>query len=330
MTLSLTQSEPGRGARLWQAVKDRPALVIVLIGILAYAVYDPRFVTGRNLSNIGAQASFMLTLALAQTVVLIGRGFDLSMGNAVSLISVAIALVMTGVWGPGWEGAGAVVLGTITALILGAVIGGVTGVFSGWFGANSFIISLGVMNVCYGIASVISGGRPVFNLPMAFVSTFNSTKIIGLPVSIWIAALAAVVIHVLLSRTVYGRQLYLVGANPRAALVAGINTRKVLALSFVIGGLLVALSALLLTARTGTGEPNLGASLLMQAIAAAVIGGVSLTGGKGGVGQALFGTLTIATLSNILNLMQVSGYLQQIVIGAVIILAIWLERMRRS
>lgn len=317
-------------ARLLRIVRSYPALFIVLAGVAIFATLDERFLTLRNIANIGNQTSFMLMLALAQTIVLIGRGFDLSMGNAVSLISVATALAMTGAVGPGWVGGGAVFLGILTALAIGLAIGAVIGLFAGLIGANSFIISLGMMSVCYGMASVISGGRPVFNVPLEFVTLFNSGSVLFIPAPIFISAVICLALHFLLAKTVYGRLLYLVGANPRAVYVAGHNTKRIVAWSFVIAGVLVALSALLLTARTGTGEPNLGANLLLQAIASAVIGGVSLSGGRGTVWQALFGTLTITVLSNILNLMQVSGYIQSIVLGVIIILALWLERLRHA
>lgn len=324
----LVQTLPGAVPRLLGMIRKNPAQIIVLMGIVLFALVDERFLTMRNLANIGSQASFILILALAQTVVLIGRGFDLSMGNAVSLISVAMAMVMTGMVGAGWTGGGAVVLGIATSLAIGLTVGMLIGFFSGMLGANSFIISLGMMNVCYGIAAVISGGRPVFNVPLEFVGLFNSGSVLFLPAPIVIAAVICLAVHLLLTKTVYGRLLYLAGSNPQAVRVAGHDTRRILAWSFVIAGALVAISAMLLTARTGTGEPNLGANLLLQAIASAVIGGVSLSGGRGTVWQAIFGTLIIAVLSNALNLMQVSGYVQQITLGAVIIFALWLERIR--
>lgn len=317
-------------ARLWAVIKRNPALFIVLAVAVVFSFLDERFLSLRNIENIGNQASYLLILALAQTIVLLGRGFDLSMGNTVSLISVAIALVMTSQSGGDGAAASVTVQGVLVALLIGTGVGALIGAASGLLGANSFIISLGAMNICYGIAATISGGRPVFNVPAQFIETFNSGSILLVPVPIFVGALASVALHVLLSRTVYGRLLYLVGSNPRAVHVAGHDPRRIIALSFVIAGALVALSALLLTARTGTGEPNLGANLLLQAIASAVIGGVSLSGGKGTVLSALFGALTITVLSNILNLMGVSGYIQSIVLGAVIILALWLERSSKS
>lgn len=310
--------------------KRSPALFVVLGLAVVFAFFDDRFLSLRNIENIGNQASYLLILALAQTIILLGRGFDLSMGNTVSLISVAIALVMTGSWAGDFTLIGVTLQGTVVALLIGIGVGALIGMASGLLGASSFIVSLGVMSICYGIAATISGGRPVFNVPLQFIETFNSRTVLFVPVPIFVGTMACVVLHVLLSRTVYGRLLYLVGANPRAVYLAGHDPRRIIALSFVIAGALVALSALLLTARTGTGEPNLGAGLLLQAIASAVIGGVSLGGGKGTVLQALFGTLTITVLSNILNLVGVSGYIQSIVLGVVIILALWLERSSKN
>lgn len=323
-----TSIRNGHAARILTVCSEYPAIILAAIAIAVFGLFDDRFLTIRNIQNVANQSSYLLILALAQTVVLLGRGFDLSMGSAVSLISVAVALATTGQFAAGVGGAVAVAIALLVALSIGVFIGGVLGLLSGVLGANSFIISLGMMNVCIGLASIISGGRPVFNVPTAVIASFNTGTMLWLPAPLVISVLVCLALHLMLSKTVYGRLLYLVGSNPKAVHVAGHNPRTIIAWSFVIAGALVALSALLLTARTGTGEPNLGANLLLQAIAAAVIGGVSLAGGKGSVWQAVFGALTITVFSNVLNLMQVSGYIQSIALGAIIIGALWLERSR--
>jgi ribose transport system permease protein len=302
--------------------------IFILVVFAFFVSLEPGIASGRNLVNIISQSTYLIIFALAQTVILVPHGFDLSLGNAVSFTSVATALVLTSGFGLGLSGAEVIILGIAVGLACGLAVGFFNGIFSSYFGIGSFIVTLGSMNICYGLAASISGGRPVFNVPDAFTTFFYGGKIFGVPAPVLITIIVAALVHVVLSRTVFGRALYLIGCNPRAVEVAGLPRKRFYALAFCLSGALVAIGALMLTARTGTGEPNLGGSLLLQAIAAAVIGGVSLSGGRGGVFHAVFGALFITVLSNGLNFLQISGYLQQITLGVVIIVAIALDRSR--
>lgn len=303
-----------------------PLLILAMFGL--FAVLEPRIASPRNLVNITSQSTYLIVFALAQTVVLVPRGFDLSLGNAVSFTSVATALVLTSSFAAGLPGFAIVLLGLLTGIVCGTAVGLFNGFFASVLGIRSFIVTLGAMNICYGLSATISGGRPVFNVPEAFTTFFYSGTFAGIPAPILWTAVVAIAVHVILSNTVFGRTLYLMGCNPRAVEVAGLPRRKYFAIAFVLSGALVAIGALMLTARTGTGEPNLGGNLLLQAIAAAVMGGVSLSGGRGGVFHAVTGALFITVLSNGLNFLQISGYLQQIILGLVIILAIALDKSR--
>jgi ribose transport system permease protein len=181
------------------------------------------------------------------------------------------------------------------------------------------------------LATTISGGRPVFNVPDAFTGPlYDGTFIPGVPVPVTLAILVAVFLYLLLDHTVFGRALYLIGNNPRAANLAGIPGRRYLFLAYVTCSLLAAFGSLMLTARTGSGEPNLGGSLMLESIAAAVIGGVSLQGGVGGIIPAVLGSIFVTLLSNAMDLLEVGGYVQQILLGCVIIAAIFLDRIRAT
>ncbi|TCT09889.1 ribose transport system permease protein [Tepidamorphus gemmatus] len=302
------------------------ALVVMVFG---FSLVEPRVLSTGNLVNIAIQASYLAIFATAQMVVILTRGFDLSLGTAVSAVSVTSALVMTGMAGPAGEGlAQALILG----ILMGLAIGVGTGLFNGfavaWLRVNPFVATLGSLNICLGIATMASDGRPVFNVPDAFSRLVYSGTVAGIPVPILLAGLVLLVTWFILNYTVFGRALYILGGNPRAATVAGIPSRRYLLLAYVMCSVIAALGALMLTGRTGSGEPNLGGNLTLESIAAAVIGGVSLRGGLGGVHSCILGALFITALSNGMNLMRIDGYIQMIVLGCVVILAIFLDRLR--
>ena len=310
-----------------------PALIVVML--LGFSLYVPRILFPRNLMNLIVQTSYLAVFATAQTLVLVTRGFDLSLGASVSMVSVIAALVMVTVaGGVGEPVVYAVVLGVIAALAAGALVGLFNGAVSAGFAVNPFIITLGSLNICYGIASTISGGRPVFNVPTVFSSVFYDGRVLNIPAPILIAGGACLGAHLLLDRTVLGRSLYLIGGNPRAAAVAGIPVKRRLVFAYVLASTLSALGSLLLTARTGSGEPALGGNLLLQSIAAAVIGGVSLRGGVRTVRHAILGALFITILSNGMNLSRVGGYVQEIALGVCVVIAVFLDvllsRRRRA
>lgn len=303
--------------------------VALVVMVLAFSFVEPRVLSTGNLINIAIQSSYLVIFATAQMVVILTRGFDLSLGTAVSAVSVTSALVMTGMVGPEGQGlAQALILG----ILMGLAIGVGTGLFNGfavaWLRVNPFVATLGSLNICLGIATMASDGRPVFNVPNEFSRLVYSGTVLNIPVPIVLAGVVLLVTWFILNYTVFGRALYILGGNPRAATVAGIPSRRYLLLAYVMCSVIAAIGALMLTGRTGSGEPNLGGNLTLESIAAAVIGGVSLRGGLGGVQSCILGALFITALSNGMNLMRVDGYIQMIVLGCVVILAIFLDRLR--
>ena len=291
-----------------------------------FALIEPRIVSPGNVLNLLHQASYLFVLTVAQTLVILTRGFDLSLGTTVSAVSVASALVLTrfGDDPGGWV----LALGVVAGLGMGLVVGLFNGLLVAVIGVNPFIATLASLNICLGLATTISGGKPVFGVPDGFSALFYDGTVLGARVNLLIAAAVLVLAWFVLTRTVFGRAIYLIGSNPRAALVAGLPARFYLAGAYVTCSLLAALGALMLTARTGSGEPNLGGSLMLQSIAAAVIGGTSLRGGTGGVAAAVLGTFFVTMLSNGMNLLRISGYVQMIALGVVVILATALDFLR--
>ena len=327
------QALPVRAARpALRAILVRVLMPVVLVAmVIGFALAEPLVLSRANLLNILSQASYLAIFATAQMVVILTRGFDLSLGMCVSSVSVLTALVMTSGFA---TAAGMVYPGIALAMLAGIGFGALVGLFNGVCVAvlrvNPFIATLGSLNICYGIASTISGGRPVFNVPREFSDLVYSGALLGIPAPIWIAAAVLVAIYALLTRTILGRSFFLIGSNPRAAYVAGLPSRRYLTSAYIVCGVLAALGAMLLTARTGSGEPNLGGNLTLESIAAAVIGGVSLRGGVGGVPAALLGAVFVTILSNGMNLTEVDGYVQMIVLGCVIIAAVFVDRVRSS
>jgi ribose transport system permease protein len=326
---SASDSTRHRQATRWGFALLLPLLIIAME--LAVSLVEPRVLSLRNIINILVQSSYLLLFASAQMVVILTGGFDLSLGMAVSVISVATALATTGLAAAGAPAWLILVVGLAVGLGVGLLVGIFNGFFVSWVGINPFVVTLGSLNICYGLATTISGGRPVFNVPDAFtLPLYEGTFIPGVPIPVTLAIVVAVFLYFLLDRTVFGRALYLIGNNPRAAHLAGLPSKRYLFLAYVTCSLLAAFGSLMLTARTGSGEPNLGGSLMLESIAAAVIGGVSLQGGVGGIIPAILGSIFVTMLSNAMDLLEVGGYVQQILLGCVIIAAIFLDRVRTT
>jgi ribose transport system permease protein len=309
----LSPKEVLRAARLPIAI----VVVLILFGLV-----EPRVLSLGNFRNIALQASYLAIFAMAQTMVLLTRGFDLSLGYTVSLVSVAASMAMVAMGG----GDASILYGVGAAVLIAGAIGLANGVLIAGIGINPLVTTLGMANMVLAFASTISGGFPVTGLPKGLTAEFAQGAPLSIPMPIWIAALVFVLLFLVLKATRFGRSLYIIGANPRAAVAAGIRTVPVLVLAYTLCALLAALGALLLTARTGSGEPNLGGNLTLEAIAAAVVGGVRLSGGEGGVGAAVLGALFVTVLSNGMNLVQIDGYLQQICLGVIIIVSLIVNR----
>lgn len=328
-TVDSVRGDQGGGVLNFMA---RYALIIALVVMeIGFAIVEPLVLSPGNLLNILQQTTYIAIFAAAQMVVILTRGFDLSLGTTVSAVSVASALVMTGIVAQNPADLGyAIVMALLTGLGLGIAVGLFNGICVSYLRVNPFVTTLGSLSICQGIATTISDGRPVFDVPERFSQLFYSGTILGVPAPIIIAAIVLILIYLMLNWTVFGRSLYLIGGNPRATMLAGLPGKRYLMFAYVVCSVLAAIGALMLTARTGSGEPNLGGNVTLQSIAAAVIGGVSLRGGVGGTVAAVLGALFITALSNCMGLARIDGYIQQIVLGCVIIAAIFVDRLRAS
>ena len=331
MTDTTSASTGTGGSTLIQGFLARGILpVLLVLMFVGFGITEPNVYSLANLENIFIQSSYIAVFAAAQMLVIVTRGFDLSLGVTVSLVSVFSGMVMVW-WLGGHPGslAFAVLLGCIAGILAGSLVGVVNGLCVSLLKVNPFVVTLGTLNIVLALASTISGGFPIFDIPNEFNVWFYKIRWFGLPPPVVIAGIMLVLTYVIMNRTVLGRSLYLLGGNPRAAHVAGLPSRSYLTFAYILCSIYAAVGALMLTARTGSGEPNLGGNLTLESIAAAVIGGVSLRGGEGTVWSPIQGALFITVLSNGMNLQRVDGYIQQIILGVVIIGAIFLDTVRR-
>jgi len=298
----------------------------VVVAFVLFGVWQERVWSLANIRNIVIQASYLSIFAMAQTAVIITRGFDLSLGYAVSLVSVVAAMAMVAVVDGVGSDAAALWLGILAGLLLASAIGFVNGALVAGIGINPLVTTLGMAYILMTLATTASDGFPVTELPASLNRFLAQGDLAGVPVPVVVAAVVFAALSVTLRATRLGRSMTLIGANPRAAVATGIRLFPVLTLAYALCGLLIGIGALMLTARTGSGEPNLGGNLTLESIAAAVVGGVRLAGGEGGAGAAVLGALFVTVLANGMNLARIDGYLQQICLGVIIIASLIIGR----
>lgn len=301
---------------------------VLLLGaayFVALAPFTPGFASAGNVTSLLTTLLPLLLLAVGQTFVLVSGGIDLSVTATVAVASVVGGLALN--LDTGWLGpsAAATPLGILLMLAAGAAIGLVNGVAVAVFRMPAFIVTLTAMMLGGGLAVWLTQSKGIANLPAGFVALGGRT----LP-ALALTALAVVAAHLLLGRTLLGRWLYAVGHNARAAHVSGVPVAGVTVAAHVASGVLAALAAVLLTGQAETASPVLGQRMLLDVVAATVIGGVSLFGGRGRVLGALFGVLFIRLLDNSLTLLGLDYFVIQMVKGAVIVLAALLDAWRNA
>jgi len=298
--------------------------IFIVFGIICLIIsfITPQFLTVSNWTIIITQVSINALLAFGVTFVIITGGIDLSLGSIVAVAGVSAAMLAHPDSYP-------VIVPVFAGLFAGLLIG----VFNGFIITKSkiapFIVTLGTMTIGRGLALILSNGRPVSNLSESFVF-IGSGKIMGIPVLIIILIFMFILCSVILNKTILGRYIYAVGGNEQAARASGINVSQVKMAVYSISGLLAGLAGILLTSRITTGQPNAGAGFELDAIAAVVIGGTSTTGGKGSIAGTLVGVLLIGVINNSLDLLNVTSYYQQVVMGIIIIGAVVLDSLNQK
>ncbi|MDM5247810.1 ABC transporter permease [Lysinibacillus sp. G4S2] len=296
-------------------------LFILIAMIIVMSFMSDAFLKTQNILNIIRQISFIGIVAMGVTIVIITTGIDLSSGSVIALTSVLVASVAH----PGDSLIGALALGAGVGLVCGAV----NGILTAKGKIPPFIATLGMMTAARGLALLFSDGRPVPNLSESFMF-LGKGVIAGIPVPIIVFVLIGILSHVLLSKTKFGKYTYAIGGNEHAAKICGINVDRYLILIYMYAGLLSAIAGMMLTARISVGQPSMGVSFELDAIAAAVIGGTSLSGGVGTIPGTIIGALIIGVLNNSLDLLGVSSYWQQILKGLIIVSAVLIDSRKNK
>ena len=288
-----------------------------LIGLcLLLWILTPHFLTVANALNVMEQTSINAIVAVGMTYVIISGGIDLSVGSIVALAGVVLA----GALKAGWPMPAAIAAG----LGVGAACGVINGLVIAFGRLPPFIMTLGMMSVARGAALLVTDGRPISGFDATFRSIATG-RVLGVPAPIVLTLVIYAAAHFVLSRTRFGRYVYGIGGNEEATRLSGVNVRFHKTMVYVVSGAASAIAAVLLTARLNTAQPIAGIMYELDAIAAVVIGGTSLSGGEGNLGGTLIGALTMGVLRNGLNLLGVSSFLQQLVIGVVIIVAVLVD-----
>lgn len=302
---------------------------LLAIAVVTFSLMSDNFLTGKNLMNVLRQSVYLTIVSMGQMLALLTGGFDLSVGTTLAVTSVVGALTMATVYAAMPEAVWlAIIIGCFAGVAAGTLIGVCNGVGVAFFGVSPFMMSLGMTSVGFGIALFLTGGVPVYGMPQAFGDIFGFGTLFGIPTPIYVTVLLGILLYVFLYRTPFGRHFYAVGGNIKAAALSGINTRATLFWTYVLCAGLTAVAGILLTARLDTGEANIGSSMPLQSIAACVIAGVSLRGGVGRLESVILGALFIGLVENGMNLARIESYLQTVVLGSLLILAVIADQIR--
>lgn len=297
-----------------------PLIGLILL-IVIVSVLNPSFLSITNILNVLRQVSISAIIAFGMTFVILTGGIDLSVGSTLALTGAVAASMLAGGMDP--------ILSMGVALLLGLILGAINGVIITKGKVAPFIATLATMTVYRGLTLVYTDGKPISGLGdhLSF-QMFGKGYFFGIPIPVITTIIAFVILYFILHKTTYGRRVYAVGGNEEAAKLSGINADRVKIGVYAISGFMAALSALILTSRLNSAQPTAGQSYELDAIAAVVLGGTSLNGGRGWIFGTLVGALIIGVLNNGMNLIGVSSFWQQVVKGIVILLAVLLDRKK--
>ena len=297
--------------------------VIALIILMAViTIINSNFLTANNLLNLLLQVTSNALIAFGMTFVILTGGIDLSVGSILALSSALTA----GLLGSGMP----VALAILISLILGCILGMMNGLLISYGKLAPFIVTLATMTIFRGATLVYTNGNPITKgLSDTFLFQFlGQGYIVGIPFPVIIMFIVFIVLYVLLHKTAFGKSVYAIGGNEKAAYISGVKLNKVKIIIYSISGMMASISGLIITSRLSSAQPTAGASYEMDAIAAVVLGGASLSGGKGRILGTLIGALIIGVLNNGLNIIGVSAFWQQVVKGVVILIAVLIDRFK--
>jgi ribose transport system permease protein len=301
-------------------LKFNPIVWIVLVAVLMATILSflsPFFFTIGNMTNLSKQVSIVAILAAGQAVVIISGGIDLSVGSVLAFSAVVIGTLIQ------------MDINPTVAIFSGTFAGCINGLVITWAKIPPFIATLGMLGIARGMALVITGGvsHPVLSPLFLFI---GNAKLLGIPIPVYFVVLTFFVIGVMMHKTVFGQHVYAIGGNERVARLQGIPVDRQKVKIYALSGFLAAMAAVVMTGRLAATPPSVAQAIELQAIAAVIIGGVSFVGGRGLVLTALVGALIMAMITNGLNILGISSFYQQVLIGIVIIIAVWLDNLKSS
>ncbi|MDE3194719.1 MAG: ABC transporter permease [Acidobacteriota bacterium] len=304
-------------ARLTQKLLPFLSLIVLFI---ALSIASPYFLTANNLASVARQTAVFNTMALGMTIVIVSGGIDLSVGSILGISGLVGTMAL--------ERGYPIPVGILVGLIVGTLCGFSNGLMVTRLRIPPFVVTLGTLGIFRGLALIFSNGLPVHRIPPGF-SFLGEGNFLGVPFVFWMLVICAVAVHVVLEHTRLGRYAFAIGSNKTAAIYAGIPVNFHIVAVYAIGGALTGLAGMVEASRLMTGQPTAGQGYELQAIAAVVIGGGSLNGGEGSVVGTLIGAFIMGLLSNGADLLNISNYWQQVIIGSVIILAVTLDELRK-
>ena len=302
-------------------------VIFLLFMCIVLAIIEPLFLTTGNIINVLIQISINALLATGITFVILTGGIDLSVSSVAAFSGVLAAFLVKRFCLDG-SMFSIIIIVIVTCLFSGIIFGGFNGICVSKLNVEPFIASLGTFSIARGFAYIISGGRPIFSLPETF-KWIGQYRIGGtFPLLIVLLAIVMGLATFVIKRTPYGRHVLAVGSNEQVAYLCGVNKSQIQRSVYYISSFLAALGGIVLASKLGTGQPNAAEGYELNAIAAVVLGGTSMSGGKGGIGKTLLGVLTIGIINNGMSLLRVNAYWQRVVMGIIIVIAVILDQYR--
>jgi ribose transport system permease protein len=294
--------------------------LVFLVMVITFWTLEPNYLSATNIINVLNQVSILAVVTVGASIVIFTGGFDLSAGAMVALSGVVGALVM--------DATGSVPQAVAAGIATGLLVGTLNGVFVGYLGVSPLIVTLGALNICRGLALLLSGGSPIYSFPFSYTA-FGTSRFLDIPVLAWIAVGVFALTGAVLRFTPLGLYIYAVGGNPRAAKISGINVPAIRMLAFAISGACCGLAGMMLAACTGGGEPAAGFAYELEAIAAVILGGAALSGGEGRLWRSVMGIVMLAALGNGLNIVGIHPHWKGVAIGAILVIAASLDAVKR-
>jgi len=320
------RSRGERAARLRRVATGQrffAVLVLLVVLFVAFSATQDRFFTSANIEALLTSAAILWVVSIGLTFVMLAGGFDLSIGSLLALSSIALGTFFNDLGVPA-------VVAIVMTLLFGALLGGgVNGVLVGRLGLSFLVVTLGTLILFRGVLNLWSDTKTEQVLS-SLLDSLAFDKFLEIPIPVWVMALTFLVALYVQRSTYFGRDVYAVGGNPEAARLSGVKVARTIIAVYAISGMLAAFGGVLQTARIGAASPQVGEAVLFDAAAAVLLGGTSFAGGVGGVGGTAVGVLFLATLQNGLSVSGVESFWQQIITGAILLVAILLDRIQRQ